>query len=211
MSSDAERAPGLPPFSIRPHRPTEDALALVVGALLLSFGVVLLEAVQAVSGGLAGLAFVLSYAGGWSFGPVFFIVNIPFYILSLVRMGWAFTLKTVAVVGLVSIFAEVHPLFFAIERINILYACLIAGVLMGMGMLVLFRHRASAGGIGILAVYLQERFGWSAGIVQLSIDALIVLSALLVTDVTAVLCSVAGVVVLNVILAINHRPGRYFG
>ncbi|MCW4384452.1 YitT family protein [Salinibacterium sp. SYSU T00001] len=198
-------------LSIAPHRPTEDAIALVVGSLLLSFGVVFLEAVGAVSGGLAGVAFLVSYSSGWPFGVAFFIVNIPFYALSLLRMGWQFTLKTVVVVVLVSAFAEVHPLFFEIERIAPLYACLLAGVLLGMGMLVLFRHRASAGGLGILALFLQDRLKWSAGLVQLAFDSIIVLAALLVTDVATVLASVAGVVVLNVILAMNHRPGRYFG
>lgn len=198
-------------LSIKPHRPTEDAIALVVGSLLMSFGVVLLQAVGAVSGGLAGLAFLISYSSGWPFGLAFFVVNLPFYVLSFARMGMAFTLKTIAVVILISGFAELHPLFFAIEQAQPLYACLLGGVLMGMGMLVLFRHRASAGGLGILVLYLQERLGWSAGLVQLVLDATIVALALFVTDVWTVLASVAGVIVLNVILAMNHRPGRYFG
>lgn len=198
-------------LTLRPHRPTEDAIALIVGSLLMSFGVVLLQAVGAVSGGLAGVAFLISYSSGWPFGLAFFLVNIPFYVLSFLRMGWAFTLKTVGVVVLISGFSELHPLFFSIDSIDPLYACLLGGVLMGMGMLVLFRHRASAGGLGILVLYLQDRLGWSAGLVQLALDAVIVLLALLVTDVPTVLASVAGVVVLNVILAMNHRPGRYLG
>lgn len=198
-------------LTMKPHRPTEDAIALVVGSLLMSFGVVLLEAVGAVSGGLAGVSFLISYSSGWPFGLAFFLVNIPFYVLSFMRMGWVFTVKTIIVIVLISVFSEVHPLFFAIERVEPLYACLLGGVLMGMGMLILFRHRASAGGLGILVLYLQERFGWSAGLVQLAIDAVIVLAALLVADVPTVLASVAGVVVLNVILAMNHRPGRYLG
>lgn len=198
-------------LTARPHRAVEDAIALITGSLLMSFGVVLLEAVGAVTGGLAGVSFLISYASGWPFGVAFFLVNIPFYVLSFIRMGWAFTLKTMTVVVLISGFAELHPLFFAIDRIEPLYACLVGGVLMGMGMLILFRHRASAGGLGILVLYLQARFGWSAGLVQLAFDAVIVLAALLVADVATVLASVAGVVVLNVILAMNHRPGRYLG
>lgn len=214
MSAPGDSPPGViegTALTVRPHRPTEDGIALVVGALLLSFGVVLLQAVGAVTGGLAGVSFLISYASGWPFGVAFFLVNIPFYVLSFVRMGWAFTAKTVIVVVLVSAFSELHGLFFAIDRIHPLYACVVGGVLMGMGMLILFRHRASAGGLGILVVYLQQRFGWSAGLVQLAFDAVIVLAALFVADVAIVLASVAGVVVLNVILAMNHRPGRYLG
>jgi uncharacterized membrane-anchored protein YitT (DUF2179 family) len=76
-------------------------------------------------------------------------------------------------------------------------------------MLILFRHRASLGGMNVLVLYLQERLGWRAGTVQMGIDALIVLGALYIADLPRVAWSVAGAVVLNLVLAVNHRPGRY--
>lgn len=205
--SAARPAPAVVPP--RPHRPVEDAVALLVGSLALSFGLVLLQDVGGVSGGLAGIAFLVTYSTGWSFSVVFFLINLPFYVLAVVRMGWTFTLKTFAVVGLVSVLAEVHAANITISFLSPFYACALGGMLMGLGFLVLFRHRASAGGLGILVLYVQERFGLSAGLVQLGLDAVIVLMALLVVDPVVVLASVLGVVVLNVILAMNHRPGRY--
>ncbi|HAQ27434.1 MAG TPA: hypothetical protein DCQ80_15960, partial [Pseudomonas sp.] len=77
--------------------------------------------------------------------------------------------------------------------------------------LMLFRHRASLGGVNILALYLQERFGLRAGAVQMGIDASIVLAALFVVPLDKVLLSVLGAVALNLVLAINHRAGRYMG
>jgi len=76
---------------------------------------------------------------------------------------------------------------------------------------VLFRHGASAGGFGILAAYLQERYNWRAGYVQGSLDLCVVLGSLALVDPYILLSSVVGVVVLNLLIAINHRPGRYFG
>ncbi|TQL48084.1 putative 5xTM membrane YitT family protein [Homoserinimonas aerilata] len=183
----------------------------MTGSVAMSFGVVLLNAVGAVTGGLAGVAFLISYSSGWTFGLVFFLINIPFYVLSLMRMGVAFTIKTLCVVVMISVLTSVHPLFFSIESIDPFYACILGGMFMGLGMLILFRHRASAGGFGILALFLQDRFRLSAGLVQLGFDAVIVLLALLVAAPMIVLASVSGVVVLNVILAMNHRPGRYLG
>ena len=81
--------------------------------------------------------------------------------------------------------------------------------LMGVGLLMLFRHRASLGGFNILCVYLQERFGWRAGLVQLGLDALILLLSLALVEPRAWLLSLLGTVVLNLTLAVNHRPGRY--
>ena len=76
-------------------------------------------------------------------------------------------------------------------------------------MLILFRHRASLGGLNVLVLYLQERFGWRAGKVQMAMDSVIVLGALWIADPSRVGWSVLGAVVLNLVLAVNHRPGRY--
>jgi uncharacterized membrane-anchored protein YitT (DUF2179 family) len=78
-------------------------------------------------------------------------------------------------------------------------------------LLMLFRHRASLGGVNILALYLQERFGLRAGKVQMGIDVLIVLGAVLVVPLDKVALSILGALALNMVLAINHRAGRYMG
>jgi uncharacterized membrane-anchored protein YitT (DUF2179 family) len=83
------------------------------------------------------------------------------------------------------------------------------GLLIGAGMLMLFRHRASLGGLNIMVLYLQERFGWRAGKVQMAFDCSIVLAALAVVPWQQIAWSVLGAVVLNLTLAINHKPGRY--
>ena len=69
--------------------------------------------------------------------------------------------------------------------------------------------RASLGGLGILAVYLQDRFGWRAGLVQLAFDMVVLAAAFAVAAPFIVLCSVIGAVVLNLFLTINHRSDRY--
>ena len=75
----------------------------------------------------------------------------------------------------------------------------------------LFRHKSSLGGFNILALIMQERFGIRAGYVQMSLDIIIVAASLTVVSPTAVLLSATGAVILNLVLAINHRPGRYTG
>ena len=44
-------------------------------------------------------------------------------------------------------------------------------------MLILFRHRASLGGFNVLVLYLQERYGWRAGLIQMGLDCSIVVLA----------------------------------
>jgi uncharacterized membrane-anchored protein YitT (DUF2179 family) len=191
------------------HSKTEDALALLSGTALIALAVALFQQAHLLSGGTAGVAFLLHYGTGFSFGPVFFVLNLPFYVLAWRRMDRAFLLKTMLAVALLSVLSELTPRLIRIEEVQALYAALIGGVLLGVGFLILFRHRASLGGVGILAFYLQETRGWRAGHVQMAVDSLILLLALWTNPMDRVALSVAGAVVLNLTLAINHRAGRY--
>ena len=192
-----------------PHTRTEDAIAIGVGVTLISVGVAFLGSAGLLTGGMAGLAFVLHYATGVSFGKLFFALNLPFYWLALRKLGLAFTLKTFAAVALLSGLSELQTQFLRISELQPWYAAITGGLIMGMGFLVLFRHRCSLGGVGILALYLQDRYGWRAGKVQMAVDCCIVAAALVTVEPLRVLWSVTGAVALNLVLAMNHRPGRY--
>lgn len=192
-----------------PHRWIDDAQGLFTGTLLVGVATLLYRHGHMVTGGTFGLAFLLNYATGWRLGLMFFLVNLPFYWLAWRRMGMAFTLKTLAAVTLLSLWSELLPQWLQLGEVQPVLAALLAGVLTGTGMLALFRHRASLGGFNVLVLYLQEKHGWSAGLIQMVLDATIVVLALLVVPWPAVLLSVFSALALNAVLAINHRPGRY--
>lgn len=208
--SDVPQAERVSAIFVR-HPLWEDALALLTGTALVALGIAFYSHAGLLTGGTVGLAFLLKYLAGWSFGPVFFLLNLPFYALAIWRMGWKFTLRTVCAVGLVSLFAELTPQWVRFAELNVVYAAVFGGFAIGIGLLILFRHRASLGGVNILALFLQERFGLRAGTFQMGIDALIVMAAVFVVLVDKVLLSVLGAVALNLVLAINHRADRYMG
>jgi uncharacterized membrane-anchored protein YitT (DUF2179 family) len=186
--------------------------------MIASFGLFLLTSSASVTGGTAGLALLLSYLSPVHFGILFFAVNVPFFLLAIWKKGWNFTLRTVAAVALVSFFSSLHPLMLGIDDLNPVYGVLLGNLVVGVGLLVLFRHKASLGGFNILALIVQEHLGWRAGYVQMTLDVTVVLAALTVVlaALTVVsplvaLLSTAGAVVLNLVLVLNHRPGRYLG
>ena len=193
------------------HSLFEDIQALVSGTLLFAFAIVLFRHAGLLTGGTAGLAFLGHYASDVSFGLLYFLINIPFYIFGLLALGRAFTLKTFAAVALLSLYSEVLPRWIHIESIHPVFAAVIGGLLAGAGLLILVRHRASLGGLGVMAIYLQKKRGWSAGTLQMIADGFIVCAALAIVEPTRVALSILGALVLNMVLAINHRPGRYFG
>jgi len=193
------------------HALWEDAIALVTGAFLVSWGVYLLHEIQGVSGGLPGVALLVTYATDWRLGLVLFAINVPFLILAWRRLGLAFAVKTLIAVALISVGTGIHRLFIDVSHIAVPYAAIFSGLSVGMGLLVLFRHGASAGGFGVLAAYLQERYGFRIGYTQLIFDLAVVIASLALVNVWTLLWCIVGAVVLNLVLAINHRPGRYYG
>lgn len=195
--------------TIVPHRPYEDVQALLTGTLFVAMGVVFFRETGLFSGGTAGLAFMLHYATGMNFGLMFFVVNLPFYVLAWKRMGAKFTLKTFTAVGLLAAFSEAVPHWLDIASIDPWFSAVAGGLLIGAGMLMLFRHKASLGGFNVLVLWLQERYGWRAGKIQMAMDCAIVLVSVAFVDASRIGWSIVGAVVLNLILAINHRPGRY--
>ncbi|WP_298934165.1 YitT family protein [uncultured Ramlibacter sp.] len=195
--------------AVQPHSPVEDAQALFAGTLFVSLALLLYNKAGLLTGGTAGAAFLLHYATGWSFGKLFFAINLPFYWFAWRRMGREFTLKTFASVSLLSLLADWSPTVFRIETLHPAYAAIAGGFLLGTGCLFLARHRASLGGATIVALYLQDHHGIRAGKVQLAIDCCIVLLALFVVDPARVAWSILGAAVMGIFLWLNHRPGRY--
>jgi len=167
------------------------------------------ESAGLVSGGIAGLALFLTKATGISFGLFFFILNLPFYMFGYFRMGWQFVIKTFIAVTTLSAVVDHLDYVISFDALKPEYAGLVGGLLIGVGMLNLFRHSMSIGGINIMIVYLQDRYEISAGKVQLSFDSAIVILSLLFFDWYVIAISVLSAVMTNIILVMNHVPGRY--
>jgi uncharacterized membrane-anchored protein YitT (DUF2179 family) len=191
------------------HAWYDDALAFVTGTLFIAFGVTMFTHAGLLSGGTAGLAFLVHYATGIGFGPLFFTINLPFYLLAWRAMGRAFTLKTFAAVTLLSVLTTALPRWAGFAQLDPWFAAIAGGLLMGAGFLVLFRHHASLGGLNILVLVLQRRFGWRAGWVQMGIDGAILVASLALVEPRRVLLSIVAAFALNLTLALNHKPGRY--
>ncbi|MDO9380174.1 MAG: YitT family protein [Nocardioidaceae bacterium] len=191
------------------HSRLDDLFGLTTGVLLATVGLVLLDSADAVTGGTAGISLLVAHATGLSLGPVLMAVTLPFLVLALATKGVAFTVRTALCVGAVSALAALHPLAVDAGASVPAFSVVCGNLLIGVGILVLFRHGSSLGGLNVVVLLVQERVGVSAGRVQMAFDVVIVAVSLTVLPLDRVLLSVAGVVVLNLVLAVNHRTDRY--
>ncbi|ABV93379.1 conserved hypothetical protein [Dinoroseobacter shibae DFL 12 = DSM 16493] len=196
------------PDDIR-HSALDDAQGLCIGVLLCAVGLTFLSHLGLVTGQTAGLALVISYATGWSFGLVFFVVNLPFYWLAYRKLGLEFTLKSLACVTALSLATEAMPLGFTIEKITPVLGAVIFGATTGLGLLAIFRHRGSLGGLGVVALLVQDRTGVRAGYVQLLFDLVLFAVAAFLFPLSIIAYSLVGAAVVNGVIAFNHNRKRY--
>lgn len=191
------------------HSLIEDAQGIAYGAGMAAFAITILTHLGLITGQTAGLAVLVSYLTGFGFGPVFFVVNLPFYWLGYRRMGLAFTLKTFAAVALMSGLSLMMPGWVRFAALSSPVGAILFGAISGSALLALFRHGASLGGIGILALIMQDKTGFRAGYTQLLFDAALFAAAIFVLPPMTLLWSALGALVVNLVIAINHRRDRY--
>lgn len=150
---------------------------ILFGCILTVIGLFLLKHTHLVTGGTAGLSLSLAYLSQIPFAYLFFCVNIPFYILSVIRMGWTFTLYSILSVTMLSVLSGLDHWLPAFTLPGLVGA-LAGGIVVGFGLIVLFLNGSSLGGANILALYLQKRLQWDPGKVMFAFDLLVVIIGL---------------------------------
>lgn len=191
------------------HSRREDWIAILTGTFLVAQGVFFLQSASLLTGGTTGLALLASQFVSFSFGTLYFIANCPFYLLAWKRFGSRFAFNSVISGALVSVFADHLYLVISLDTINEVYCAVAGGLLMGLGMLILFRHRSSLGGFNVLCLFIQDKFGISVGKSQLAIDFTILVASFFFVSPQVIVLSIIGAIALNLVLAMNHKPTRY--
>lgn len=117
------------------------------------------------SGGAVGLALIIHYlVPSLGVGLLYFAINIPMLLLGWVSVGRRFmgyTLVGIAVFSAATQWIHLPPP--VIE--NRLLSAILAGLIVGLGNGIIFRSAGSAGGVDILAAFLNKkwniRLGWT--------------------------------------------------
>ena len=191
------------------HSLFEDIIAMLVGCLMASLGIFFLKTTAMVSGGVTGTALLVSQFSNLSFGQLLLLFNLPFLAFAARQRGWIFTLRSIFCSVLVAVFTDNMHHVLENYKLAPIYAAIMGGFLIGMGLLIMIRHQASLGGFTILALYLQERFNWSTGYLQLVFDSSIIIVSFFLVPTETIALSVLAAACLNLIIILNHKNGRY--
>lgn len=183
-------------------------LSLFEGCLLVALGIHFLSASNLLISGTAGIGMILTQLSPLSFGQLFFILNIPFYGLAWRALGRAFSIRTFCCISMLAVLSELMRWLVHIE-IQPIFASVLGGMLIGFGLILLFRHNASLGGLNILAVYLERRFHIHASKTTLVGDLLVLCLALFVLDLTQLGYSLIAFMTLCSVVGRYHQPPEW--
>ena len=192
-----------------PHTLVEDAYGIFIGCLLVALGLYLLRMAGLITGGVAGIALMLSYFVPVSAGQLFAIINLPIFLAFWRMLGTAYILRTVlatvAIMGLVQVVAGQ----MMIASIAPPMAALVGGTVTGMGVLAVTRHATGVGGRAVIARWLSATRGWNFGAICMSVDAVIVSVAFIVLGADRGIWSLVAALSMNAVVLVWHRPDRY--
>jgi uncharacterized membrane-anchored protein YitT (DUF2179 family) len=158
----------------------QDYGLLVLGALVQAFAMRLfLVPGLLVSGGISGAAQIVNHFISFPIGVMVLLGNIPLFFLGWRYLGGSrFALRTAVAVTAFSILTDVLVLFLPVRGVtqdNVLNA-LFGGVLLGIGLGLVYRGQGTSGGSDILGRILNHRFGISISQSYLITDTIVVLA-----------------------------------
>ncbi len=175
----------------------------------MALGVFFFQSAGLYTGGVTGLALVAHYWFNINLELAILFINAPFFILSFMRMGVEFTLKSIIAIAFLSLFIYLLPHCISLQSINPYFAGIMGGLMVGVGMLQIFRHKGSTGGFNVLVIYLQKTRGWNAGLSQMVLDFSVLSISVFSGLSDIVIASFLGAFAMNFAIFANHRPGRY--
>ncbi len=156
---------------------------ILIGLVLYSVGYTcLLLPYQITSGGVSGISALIFYATGFQAQYSYLIINCALLLMALRIMGWSYFTRTIIATLLASFFIGLIQEFITLPD-GTLYkclgderfmACVIGGVLEGMGLAIVFLAGGSTGGTDIIASCVNKFKDISLGRVMLYADIFII-------------------------------------
>lgn len=167
-------------------------ILIILGSVILAAGFVFfITPYKIVPGGVYGIAIVLHYLteGMFSFAPdglpvglTGLILNIPLTLIGIKILGPRFGAKTVIGFVLTSVFMDVMTSLWGeaplVEK-DPLLSSIFGGVLVGFGLGLIFRSKATSGGSDIVAMIIAKYTRLPLGMLMIYVDSAIVLVGLI--------------------------------
>jgi uncharacterized membrane-anchored protein YitT (DUF2179 family) len=158
----------------------KNAVLIVVGCAIMGLAYAMfLIPHHFVPGGVSGIAMIANYFAGLPVGALIMVLNIPIFLLGLRTMGKKYVLNSLAGMVVSSVFIDI---FHEVLRVpsattNPVLASIYGGVMLGVGLGIVFRGRASTGGSDIIGMVVSKYTGMSLGFGIMVTDFVVISAA----------------------------------
>lgn len=126
------------------------------------------------SGGFSGIATITYYLFHWKMGTVILLLNIPLFILSFIRIGKKFVVKSILGTIFLSSFINLFEQYSPLTNDKIL-ASIYGGILIGIGTSFILRAAASTGGSDLVSYILRSfKPQMATGTIIVIFDAIVI-------------------------------------
>ncbi len=159
------------------RRNLADLALVVLGSIIMGIGYSLfLIPHHFVPGGVSGIAMIVNYFTRMPLGLLIMVLNIPVFLLGVKIMGKKYALRSLLGMVISSLFIDFFQEILQLKSAtdNAILAAIYGGFMLGVGLGLVFRGRASTGGSDILGQILNRWTGMSVGIAIMLIDFFII-------------------------------------
>lgn len=175
----------------------KNLLMIVAAAIIYGAGISLfLDPNQLAPGGVTGIAVILNRIVNIETGTLYLLLNVPIVILGVWKFGVRFIAKTAFAIVMVSVFTNLFASMGALTD-DLLIAGIAGGILIAMGVGLIFKAGATTGGTDIIIKLLRLKYRHlKTGFLFLCTDIIIVsVSALVFRDIEVAFYALMTVVI----------------
>ncbi len=154
-----------------------DMFVILLGSFIsgLSYSLFLVH-LNIVPGGISGISMILNYLFSTPIGLFTFILNIPIFLLGWKILGRTFAFRTIIGLVLSTFFIDfqIYILKFPILTEDKLLGSIFGGILLGVGLGIIFLGNASTGGTDVVGQIVNKYTNFSIGMGIMFIDVIII-------------------------------------
>lgn len=159
----------------------KNILFILLGTAIFSFGIVHFNMQNNLGeGGFTGITLLFYFLWGWNPAISNLALNIPLFLI-----GWKLLGRTTlfySIIGTISVSVflaifQIKPIPLALQS-DLTLAALYAGVLIGIGLGIVFRFGGTTGGVDIIARIVNKYVGWSMGRTMFLFDFFVIATSI---------------------------------
>ena len=175
----------------------KNLVVIAVGSLIYAAAISnFLDPNQLAPGGISGISVILNHLTSIETGTLYLLFNIPIIALGIWKFGPRFMTKTAYAIVLVSVFTNLLAPFGALTDDHLI-AAIAGGILIAVGIGIIFKAGATTGGMDIIVKLLRGKFPYlKTGFLFLCVDVIVVsISGLVFRDLNLVFYALMTVII----------------